>query len=542
MPDKQSLDKAQAKLLPQDYLQLRIHPVLILIFFCATAFFAKISGKGLMSYDDLYYAEKAREILTTKDWFTIHYNGMPSFDTAPMYYWLAAISYLIFGVTEYGAVLPSALLGTLSVVLLFFWVRKESGPRIAFVSAIVLATIPHFVKFSRHSMLDVTLTFFTIVSLYSFFEAQKPGGRKWLYLLWGLGAAGGILTKSILGTFPIWIAGAYLLTGRRWRELINPFMWLGVAVALLLGVGWYVAQYLYHGQIVIKEHIGGLLIERAFQPEQQGDIWYRLKYVLMPLMYMPHWALFMYLGFGRMFGEARRGSDWARLLFIWVAVITLVLSMCANTKTWYYMSALPGLAIMAGLTIDAWIQKLSRDPAAFYRRLTFATAVLAILFNMVATTTPISLGRQRETDVREFSPYITKLGRAGYRMVGYKADRIAMNNATLFYAEYSFDPIIRDAKEFLKAFSASTPVAAMVRKEYWAEVRDLELPENAGTAAASTSSDAEGDGVAPVLEGVPKTGHARRLHIVKQGDDYFLVTNRPMDFSDVLHLKSRWLQ
>lgn len=503
----------------QDYLQLRIHPVLILLFFCATAFFAKLSGKGLMSYDDTYYAEKAREILVTKDWFTIHYNGLPSFDTAPMYYWLAAVSYLIFGVTEYGAVFPSALLGTLSVILLFFWVRREAGPRVAFVSALVLATIPHFVKFSRHSMLDVTLTFFTIVSLYSFFQAQKTGGRKSLYLLWGFAAAGGILTKSILGTFPIWIAGAYLLTGKRWREMINPLLWLGVLTALVFGVGWYFAQYLYHGDIFIKEHIGDLLMERAMRPEQDGDIWYRLKYVLMPLMYIPHWALFMYIGFGRFIGEARRGSDWARFVLIWVFVITLVLSMCANTKTWYYMSALPGLAIMAGSTIDAWIRKFSKNSEVFYRRLTYTTAVIAILFNILATSTPLPLGRQRETDVREFSPYITKMGRAGYRMVGYKADRIALNNATLFYAEYGFNPILKNAKEFLEAFSVAEPVAAMVRKEYWNEVRDLQLPAREN-----------------------EIGVSRKLYVVKQGDDYFLVTNRPMDFSDVQHLKSRWLK
>jgi len=492
----------------QSGFRVYISPQLVLLFFCLTAFFAKIGSSGQASYDNLYYAEKAREMLVTGDYWTVHYNYVPNFVTAPMYYWLAAGSYHVFGVSDYAAALPSAILGTLTILLMFFWLRREFDEQTAWLCCLIMATIPQFLKFSRHAMLDVSLTFYCLVSLISYFEAAIHGRRKF-YLLWGLAAAFGILTKSVLGTFPLIIGGSHLLLTRRWRELKSFSFWGGVFVALSVGLSWYVYHYIVHYQEFYRDHIQILLRERSLLPEADADWFYRFKYLLLPFQYIPHWCLLMVAGFVLCVRRVRshdKRKDFYLLLLLWYAVVVGILSASAKTKTWYMMSAFPALAIMGGLGARALIQKYVKNQDLFFKRSVMVFAAIALAFNVLVTTTPLPLGKQREVDQREFSPYIKLLGDSGYKMIGYKADTFSMNNATLFYGEYAFLPVHRDRTEFMREFATGAPVAAMVSKPYWREL----------------------------------TGEG--FIVVKEGDNYVLITNKAMDFSKIQHLKSRWLK
>ena len=117
------------------------------------------------------------------------------------------------------------------VVLFFLMIRRP--PRstlfpyttlfrsywIAFASAFVLLFPGMFVDASRRSMLDIPLAFFVTLAFYAFFKARDL--KPW-YLIFGLATACAILTKSVLGLFPLTIVGAFLIFSRQWREFINP--------------------------------------------------------------------------------------------------------------------------------------------------------------------------------------------------------------------------------------------------------------------------------------------------------------------------------
>ena len=52
--------------------------------------FARLWETTLASYDDTYYAEKAKEILLTGDWLVPHWNLQPTFDNTPLYAFAAS--------------------------------------------------------------------------------------------------------------------------------------------------------------------------------------------------------------------------------------------------------------------------------------------------------------------------------------------------------------------------------------------------------------------------------------------------------------------
>ena len=88
------------------------HPVskaaLCVGFLALALLFNNLGGTSLPSFDDAYHAQTAKEMLRRGDPITITYSGTPSFQSSPLPLWLMAPSYVVFGVGEYAARLPSA--------------------------------------------------------------------------------------------------------------------------------------------------------------------------------------------------------------------------------------------------------------------------------------------------------------------------------------------------------------------------------------------------------------------------------------------------
>jgi 4-amino-4-deoxy-L-arabinose transferase-like glycosyltransferase len=71
---------------------------------------ANLGRPHLFEPDEGRNGEKAREILLLDDWVTPHENFLPVLDKPMPFYWLVAASYRIFGMTEWSARFPSAML------------------------------------------------------------------------------------------------------------------------------------------------------------------------------------------------------------------------------------------------------------------------------------------------------------------------------------------------------------------------------------------------------------------------------------------------
>ena len=165
-----------------------------LLMLCAVALFVKLGAPALFDPDEGRNAEKAREILLLHDWITPHENFAVVLDKPIFYYWLVAASYRAFGISESSARLPSALAGLGCVALVFFFARRFFGFWEGLWSSLILVTSLEFYLLARIVIFDMTLTFFTTLSLFSFFYAlrEEKSRRRtsWLGLMYvSLGAA-----------------------------------------------------------------------------------------------------------------------------------------------------------------------------------------------------------------------------------------------------------------------------------------------------------------------------------------------------------------
>src|SRR6202000_2268626 len=98
---------------------------LALIAFCGFLFLLGLQLIGLVGADEPRYAQVAREMLARHDWGTPVLYGHPWLEKPPLYYWTAMSSYKAAGdVSDAAARLPSAILSTLMVILIYVWTRR----------------------------------------------------------------------------------------------------------------------------------------------------------------------------------------------------------------------------------------------------------------------------------------------------------------------------------------------------------------------------------------------------------------------------------
>ena len=117
-----------------------------LIAIAAALLFIPFLGKvHLFDWDEINFAECAREMIVTNDYSSITINFLPFWEKPPLFIWLQAICMNIFGVNEFSARLPNALTGIAYVLVIFNIGRKLHGNTFGLLW--VLAFVGSFLPF-----------------------------------------------------------------------------------------------------------------------------------------------------------------------------------------------------------------------------------------------------------------------------------------------------------------------------------------------------------------------------------------------------------
>src|SRR5262245_8175093 len=197
----------------------------------------------LLEPDEGRYAQIPREMLARGDWVVPQLQGQPYLDKPPLLYWLAMLSYSVFGVSEAAARLVPALAIHGTILATYCIGRRSVGDRAACWAAMFLAVAPGFVLMGRLLILDGLLACCTTLAILSTFEAVRAERLKWGWWLLGATAAGlGVLTKGpvalLLLVPPVWLFRR--LHGAECRIGIKPLL---AYAATVLGVNlpWYIA-------------------------------------------------------------------------------------------------------------------------------------------------------------------------------------------------------------------------------------------------------------------------------------------------------------
>ena len=185
----------------------------------AVLYFARLGVRALWA-SEFRWAEIAREMLLTHDYFWPTINGHVYFDKPLGSYWLViAATWLTGGMNEAAARLPSAVAGLLAVGLLILLGRRLYDFRTAVMAAFILATSYSFVFWSRHADADIETVAGDLAALLLFWRNRERPSGWWIVGLWVLMAITS-LTKGLLGfVLPLLVIGVYSSIADGWSAL-----------------------------------------------------------------------------------------------------------------------------------------------------------------------------------------------------------------------------------------------------------------------------------------------------------------------------------
>lgn len=347
----------------------RRYELIVIIVAAITFVGCSVSPPSLMDDVDSVQASIARTMLHTGDWVAPRLDGVKYFEKPPLKYWLIAISFKLFGVHDYVARLPEAILDVLLCWLTFRFGVWAFDNRAGLYAGLVISTCLGLFLFTRVLISDSQLTLTIALAIWSFLRAvdpEEPHPRRWGLIAWGsIGV--GLLFKGLIGAvFPFASAFLYLLFTRQllkkeiWHRLVPGW---GILVLLAIAAPWHILATLrnppywyfsfqsgpgeYHGFFwfyFFNEHILRFLNRRY--PHDYNTV-PRLYFWLLNLLWLFPWSVYL----PNVFRLSYRGSDRAsrtRLFALcWIGFLMIFFSF-STTQEYYSMPIYPALALLLG--------------------------------------------------------------------------------------------------------------------------------------------------------------------------------------------------
>ena len=148
--------------------------------------FWSLGSLPLVDVDEPVYGQVGKEMAHSgpAGWLTPHYGGQPWFDKPPLFYWLTALSMRLFGVSEFAARFPSALLAVALVAVTYALARRTypQTPRAALWAGFALATSVQFFLLARAAVTDMTLALTLTLALLALYTWTQTDRGRWIVL------------------------------------------------------------------------------------------------------------------------------------------------------------------------------------------------------------------------------------------------------------------------------------------------------------------------------------------------------------------------
>ena len=142
-------------------------------------------GADQNGWSNQYYSAAVRSMASS--WHAFLYGsfdaaGVMTVDKPPLALWVQALSVKVFGFHPLAMLVPEALMGVATVVLVYDLVRRPFGRAAGFVAGLVLALTPIAVAISRHNNPDALLILCCVAALWFFVRGLEDGRTRWLVL------------------------------------------------------------------------------------------------------------------------------------------------------------------------------------------------------------------------------------------------------------------------------------------------------------------------------------------------------------------------
>lgn len=329
--------------------------MLLPILLTAVLYLLTTTGRGVIDYDEGYYAGAAKGMAESGNWVTPYVNGIRFLEKPPLLYWLTAASFKAFGINEFALRLPTAIAVIVLVWIVMLIARRIADQRTAVIAGLITSFSAGTYIFTRETLHDVWLVLFITLAMCAFVDWYVDPARSLRRaLLFYVATAGAFLCKSLVGVaFPVGIVAVFFLLARerpKWRTLhVLP----GSLLFLVLTVPWHWLAAIQNYGFLDFFFLGEQVLR--FLGKREPPVLWSLPLVTfwaLILVWLFPWTVFLPAAIA----ESRKpGYRNQRLLLTlvlaWAGVILGFFSM-SNRLEHYAFPAFPALSLFIAATLS----------------------------------------------------------------------------------------------------------------------------------------------------------------------------------------------
>ncbi|MBL7719149.1 MAG: glycosyltransferase family 39 protein [Flavipsychrobacter sp.] len=360
----------------------------IIVVAAGLLFLPFLGNAHLFDWDEINFAECAREMIATGDYLRPQIDFQPFWEKPPLFIWLQVLSMKLFGVNEYAARFPNALLGIVTLVTLFYVGKRVVSERMATWWVLLYAScwLPHL--YFKSGIIDPAFNYFIFLAFFQVY-LLRFGSRKLLHaVLAGLFLGLAVMTKGpvailvALLCFVVYLVVNKGIWGYRAGHFLvvaavaaaTFFSWIGMAILLH---GWEYGTWFLDKFITYQV--------RLFSTEDAGHGGPFIYHFIVLLLGCFPASVFLFQ-FGRKRAvEQEPGRDFTRWMWILFGVVLILFSI-VKTKIVHYSSlCYYPLTFLAALKIS----QLSEGKDQLKKAVRWIVLVVGLLLGVVFVALPV---------------------------------------------------------------------------------------------------------------------------------------------------------
>jgi 4-amino-4-deoxy-L-arabinose transferase-like glycosyltransferase len=385
--------------------------ILATLYIC---YFYNLGAIGFVGPDEPRYAWIARDIVETGDWITPRLYGQPWFEKPVLYYWEAAFTFKLFGVSEAAARFPSALSALFATLAMAWLAWRLYGKETALWLLLLLPTTFGMIGFSHAAATDMPFSGMltiamvcaaVIVGLLRNDDTPILPRTPWFALI----LFGFFLGLAVLAKGPAAIVlsgGAVLLWAiftKRWRGAFRCLHPLAIASFCVIALPWYIVcagrnpEFL---RIFLVEHNFKRYLTPEFQHIQ--PFWFYFPILLLAVFPWTLLLLFSLIDGLRSYFRGNRFSQQTLFLVCWPLFCLFFFTISKSKLPGYILPAIPPLALLLASSLTTNLLSIERPRRWLIVALGTGLVAAGIAFFMASDRLPAF------TDIRPV-PGVTKL-------------------------------------------------------------------------------------------------------------------------------------
>ena len=215
----------------------RFIPVL-LVLAGALFYFPFLGRVHLFDWDEINFAESAREMIVTGNYTRVQINFQPFWEKPPLFFWLQVLAMKAFGINEFAARFPNAVMGIVTLLVLYFVGKKSVDERFGLLWALAYfgSLTPHL--YFKSGIIDPTFNLFIFLSVWFIAQAVTAYGTPKatrLAAFSGLFVGLAVLTKGPVGGLLLGLTFLVYWAIQRFRPILsflNGLLFFGCGLAV----------------------------------------------------------------------------------------------------------------------------------------------------------------------------------------------------------------------------------------------------------------------------------------------------------------------